>query len=197
MLEYFGEYLSGKDNMLKSGVYDVLCEFLKKLQQQYLDRFRDQLRGIIEMGLFSNIAEIRRSVVKTLSIYIEKMHEVEYLEDRLAPKIKHVEEISEASEEFSDLLHLFGDLCNSSSRTIVESLLRKLVTKPLSEFKIEVLTNNAARLSNFLYSLFREKPATEMLKDEIIQEIKQGDSDDTKLKSLVYCFNEISVNLSE
>jgi hypothetical protein len=92
---------------------------------------------------------------------------------------------------------LFGDLCNSSSRTIVESLLRKLVQKPLSEFKIEVLTNNAARLSNFLYSVFREKPATEMLKDEIVQEIKQGGQDDTKLKSLVYCFNEISVNLSE
>ena len=92
---------------------------------------------------------------------------------------------------------MFGDLCNSSSRTIVESLLRKLVQKPLSEFKIEVLTNNAARLSNFLYSVFREKPATEMLKDEIVQEIKQGGQDDTKLKSLVYCFNEISVNLSE
>lgn len=197
VLSYFDEYIAGKDDTLRSGVYDVLVEFLKKLHQQYLEKFKDQLRNLIEQGLFSTVPEVRRSVVKTLSIYVEKMHEVEYLEDQLAPKIKRVEELSEQSEEFSDLLHLFGDLCNSSSRTIVESLLQKLVQKPLSEFKIEVLTNNAARLSNYLYSLFRERPATELLKDEIIQEIKQGAADETKLKSLVYCFNEISVNLSE
>jgi hypothetical protein len=56
--------------MLRSGVYDVLCEFLKKLQQTYLEKFKDNLRAIIEIGLFSNVTEIRRSVVKTLSIYV-------------------------------------------------------------------------------------------------------------------------------
>jgi hypothetical protein len=64
------------------------------------------------------------------------MHEVEYLEEKLAPRLKQVESLSEQSEEFSDLLHLFGDLCSSTSKQIVESLLRKLVEKPLSEFKI-------------------------------------------------------------
>lgn len=48
-----------------------------------------------------------------------------------------------------------------------------------------------------MYSVFKERPGTELLKDEIVREIKSGNPDETKLKSLTYCFNEISVNLSE
>ena len=70
VLDYFDEYINGKDDMLKSGVYDVLVEFLKKLQQAYLDKFKEQLRVLIDNGLFSSVQEIRRSVVKCLSIYV-------------------------------------------------------------------------------------------------------------------------------
>lgn len=131
-----------------------------------------------------------------LSIYVEKMHEVDFLEERLFPRMAVAEKLQEESAEFNSMLHLFGDLCNSSSKSIIESIIRKLVQKPLTELKIEILTNNAARIANFLYTLFKDKPATELLKEEIINEVKNENPDDTKLKALTYCFNELSVNLS-
>jgi hypothetical protein len=39
---------------------------------------------------------------------------------------------------------------------------------PMSEFKIEVITNNAERLANYLYSHFKV-PATELFIEEIYQ----------------------------
>ena len=45
---------------------------------------------------------------------------------------------------------------------------------PLSEFKIEVITNNADKVANNLYTLFKNKPATELMLSEILMLIENG-----------------------
>ena len=42
---------------------------------------------------------------------------------------------------------------------MIDRLINKIMETPLSEFKIEVITNNADRLANQLYTLFKQ-PAT-------------------------------------
>ncbi len=75
------------------------------------------------------------------------------------------EKMEEQSEQFTNMLHLLGDLCETSSKQILESIIKRLVVKPFTELRIEVLTNNAAKLSNYLFSMFKERPATELIKD--------------------------------
>jgi len=56
-------------------------------------------------------------------------------------------------------LHLLKYLLQTTSTKIVDRVINKIIKTPLSEFKIEVITNNADRLANHLYSLFKV-PAT-------------------------------------
>ena len=58
------------------------------------------------------------------------------------------------------------DLLHTSSQKVVDRLINKVMETPLSEFKIEVITNNADRLANHLYLLF-DVPATEVFMQEI------------------------------
>ncbi len=64
---------------MKSGVYEVLCEFIKRLRQGCLEKLKPGIRAALELGLFSPVADIRRGVVKIMSVYVEKMHESEFL----------------------------------------------------------------------------------------------------------------------
>ena len=58
------------------------------------------------------------------------------------------------------MLHLMRDLLHTSSNRVANRLINKIMEPPLSEFKIEVITNNADKVANNLYTLFGHKPAT-------------------------------------
>ena len=59
-------------------------------------------------------------------------------------------------------MHLLKDLLNTNSHKVVDRVTSKVMSPPMSEFKIEVITNNAEKLANHLYSHF-QRPATELL----------------------------------
>ena len=61
------------------------------------------------------------------------------------------------------MLHLLRDLLhNTASTKVIERLITKITEVPLSEFKIEVITNNADKIANNLYSSFKV-PATQLM----------------------------------
>lgn len=60
------------------------------------------------------------------------------------------------------MLHLLRDLLKTSSGRVVDRLISKITEAPLSEFKIEVITNNADKIANNLYTLFKI-PATQTM----------------------------------
>jgi len=57
-------------------------------------------------------------------------------------------------------------LLRTNSNKVVDRVINKVMEAPMSEFKIEVITNNADRLANYLYTHFK-RPATEVLVEEI------------------------------
>jgi len=69
-------------------------------------------------------------------------------------------ELNEENPEYTEILHLVRDLLHTTSVKVVDRLIRKVTENPLSEFKIEVITNNTDKIANNLYTAFKV-PATE------------------------------------
>ena len=79
----------------------------------------------------------------------------------MCPQIEMMDNMSDTNPEYTQCLHLLRDLLHTSSTKVVDRLTNQIMGVPLSEFKIEVITNNADRLANQLYTQFKQ-PATEI-----------------------------------
>lgn len=64
----------------------------------------------------------------------------------------------------------------------------------MSEFKIEVITNNAEKLANYLYSHFKV-PATKIFIDEIYT-LVENKSKENRLNLIIYCLEQVSLRLN-
>jgi hypothetical protein len=54
----------------------------------------------------------------------------------------------ESNADYTYNLHLLKDLLNTNSNAVVDRVINKVMESPMSEFKIEVITNNSERLAN-------------------------------------------------
>lgn len=122
------------------------------------------------------------------------MHEEEYFENLLYPSIDKMAEESEENAKYTEMLHLIRDLLKTSSARVVDRLISKVTEAPLSEFKIEVITNNADKIANNLYTLFKV-PATQSMLEETLSLISQPEKAN-RLSLLVYCLNQVSIRLN-
>lgn len=151
------------DKIMQKGIFEVLTEFVKRLQQQFMmkDIYKNKLREFFEKHIFTVEGDVRAAVAKCLGIWVEKMREEKFFEDLIYPQIEKMDTMSEDNIAYTQCLHLIRDLLHTSSVKIVDRVITKIMDTPLSEFKIEVITNNADRLANQLYTQFKQ-PATEI-----------------------------------
>ena len=175
------------DPSLQSGTFEILGEFVKRLNSQFLLRYKENFRAIFDKHLFES-TQTNTRLVQSLSVYVEKMHEMEYLENKLKPILAGCDSLGEEDPAFSSNLHLFASLCSTSSKAVTELVARKILQPPLSDFKIEILLNNSHKLADYAYS----KGIVALLNKEIEREIN---SEGTRAKSLVYCLKETSTSL--
>jgi hypothetical protein len=58
-------------------VFEVLAEFIKRLNQQFLSKasYREGVRKIFTDHLFIISENVRPSLAKSLALYVDKMHE--------------------------------------------------------------------------------------------------------------------------
>jgi len=101
----------------------------------------------------------------------------------------------ESNSEYTYNLHLLKDLLNTNSNSVVDRVINKIMESPMSEFKIEVITNNSERLANYLYSHFK-KPATELLVEEIYGLVGNKDKEN-RLSLIIYCLEQVSLQLTK
>jgi hypothetical protein len=178
------------------GVFEVLGEFIKRLNLQFLSResYRHTLRELFTDHLFSIPENVRFSLTACLALYVDKMHEERFFEDLLYPALDSMDATDEGSPEYTRNLHLLKDLLRTSSAKVVDRVISKVMEPPMSEFKIEVITNNADRLANYLYTHFA-RPATEVLVEEIYTLVGQP-AKENRLALITYCLEQVSLQLS-
>lgn len=137
---------------------------------------------------------VRPALAKCLALYVEKLHEERFFEDLLYPMITKMDHTDESSSDYTYNLHLLKDLLNTNSHKVVDRVINKIMEAPMSEFKIEAITNNTERLANYLYSHFK-RPATEVLVDEIYS-LVDDKAKENRLSLIIYCLEQVSLQLS-
>lgn len=101
----------------------------------------------------------------------------------------------ESNDEYTKNLHLLKDLLQTNSNKVVDRVINKVMEAPMSEFKIEVITNNAERLANYLYTHFKV-PATELFIEEIYQ-LVEDKAKENRLSLIIYCLEQVSLQLNK
>jgi hypothetical protein len=66
-----------KNPTLQKGVFEVLTEFIKRLQQQFMmkDQYKNKIREFFKNHIFSSHGDVRIALAKGLAIWVEKMRE--------------------------------------------------------------------------------------------------------------------------
>ncbi len=62
---------------LQKGIFEVLTEFIKRLQQQFMmkDQYKNKIREFIKNSIFITHGDVRSALAKALAIWVEKMRE--------------------------------------------------------------------------------------------------------------------------
>ncbi len=69
-----------KDTKLQKGIFEVLTEFIKRLQQQFMmkDSYKNKIREFFAKHIFSAHGDVRGALAKGLAIWVEKMREEKF-----------------------------------------------------------------------------------------------------------------------
>ena len=64
------EYM--KDPTLQKGVFEVLTEFIKRLQQQFMmkDHYKTKIREFLSRNIFTSHGDVRISIARAISIWV-------------------------------------------------------------------------------------------------------------------------------
>lgn len=132
ILTYMEEYMSNPK--IQKGVFEVLTEFIKRLQQQFMmkDQYKNKIREFFQKNIFSSHGDVRMALAKGLAIWVEKMREEKFFEELICPQIEKMDSMSDLDLEYTQCLHLVRDLLHTSSQKIVDRLINQIMSAPLS-----------------------------------------------------------------
>ena len=73
ILGFMKEYM--KDPLLQKGIFEVLKEFIKRLQQQFMmkDQYRVLVRQFFTEYLYIENDAVRTALAKCLALWVDKM----------------------------------------------------------------------------------------------------------------------------
>lgn len=75
------------------GVFEVLAEFIKRLNLQFLSKesYKNIISSFFSDHLFSISENVRPALAKCLALYVEKMNEERFFEGLLYPVISKMD----------------------------------------------------------------------------------------------------------
>lgn len=134
---------------------------------------------------------IRKSVYLTYNSYLEKFVDAKPLAETLEPFLEKMETLDENSDIYEDYLKVFDEFISLNNQKILNYLLGILFQRPLKNYRIEIITNNATILGNELY----DNNTIEDIIPRMYEEIFLSINNKSRLDSLLYCLCQLSINV--
>ena len=154
-------------------------------------------KGILNLLLAQMTSKedlIRKSVYLTYNSYLEKFVDARPLTETMEPILEKMETLDDTDESYEDYLKVFDEFLELKNTKITNYMLGILFQRPLNAYRIEVITNNAAILgSDSLYS----NHTIDNIIPNIFEEIFASFENKSKLSSLLYCLNQLSINVHD
>lgn len=94
--------------------------------------------------MLANDELLRKSVFSCFRSLLDKFHDQKPLINLIEPFFQTLASRNENDEDYESLLKVFDELVALESPKITSFLMRTLFVLPLEQYKIEIITNNAA-----------------------------------------------------
>ncbi len=109
----------------------------------------------------------------------------------MEPIIDKISNLEESDIVYEDYLKVFDEFIALHNQKILNYMLGLLFERPLQQYRIEVITNNAEVLGYELYS----NTTIDDIIPRIFEEIFSSLDNKSRLESLIYCICQLSVNI--
>ena len=109
----------------------------------------------------------------------------------MEPVLEKMSNLEESDIVYEDYLKVFDEFIALNNQKILNYMLGILFERPLQQYRIEVITNNAGRLGYEMYS----NTTIDDIVPRIFEEIFSSLDNKSRLESLIYCICQLSVNI--
>jgi len=191
-LEKKKESSVGQPQILKA-----FCEFVSFLTMAMNDDFveakKDNILYLIKDLLITSDDYIRGSACQVLEGLLAKCRKSNLIEEIVPTALKQLEELNENDAAYDNYLKFFDEIIGFESGDHLEYLGECLFEAPLTQYKLDVITNNAEVFAPQMYEEGFFNDTIDQLFDELLN---KEYSEDLK-QSIIYCINQLSIHLDE
>eukprot|EP00828_Plagiopyla_frontata_P028037 TRINITY_DN3631_c0_g1_i2.p1 TRINITY_DN3631_c0_g1~~TRINITY_DN3631_c0_g1_i2.p1 ORF type:complete len:677 (+),score=123.98 TRINITY_DN3631_c0_g1_i2:144-2033(+) len=140
--------------------------------------------------------KLRQSIYACLKQYLNLLQWPKYqqpvLERIIQPLTQQIENVDSNSQEYTDLIRCFNDLVATKSKPIFNYLTPFLLKTPVSVAKVDILANNAEFIGPEIYGSENLEMTMLFLFNQLLEA-----KDKALSEQLLYCINQLSVNLAK
>ena len=163
------------------------------MNDDFVESKKDSILSLIKDLLITSDDYIRASACQVLQTLLGKCHRSNLIEDIIPVAFKELEKLDESSPEYDDYLKFFDEIIRFEVDTHLEYLGEVLFEPKLTQYKLDIITNNAEVFGPEIYQDGFFYSSIDLLLEELL---KKKYDEDLK-QSIIYCVNQLSIHLDE
>jgi len=171
----------------------ALNQFIIETQISTIHKNSKGIMNLLHAQMISHEDLIRKSVYKTYKSYLDKFLDARPLIETMEPILEKMENLDESDIIYEDYLKVFDEFIELDDPKIKNYMIEILFEKPLKPYRIEVITNNAEILGKELYTNHTIEDIIPIIFEEIFGSMENK----SKLSALLYCSNQLSINVKD
>jgi len=163
------------------------------MNDDFVEAKKDNILVLIKDLLITSDDYIRGSACQVLEGLLDKCRKSNLIEEIVPTALEQLEGLNENDAAYDNYLKFFDEIIGFESGDHLEYLGECLFEAPMTQYKLDIITNNAEVFAPEMYQEGFFNDAIDSLFGELLN---KGYSEDIK-QSIIYCINQISIHLDE
>mmetsp|Transcript_34234 Transcript_34234/g.30963 ORF Transcript_34234/g.30963 Transcript_34234/m.30963 type:complete len:317 (+) Transcript_34234:368-1318(+) len=170
----------------------MMNNMLEVTNDEFLEGRREPVVAMIQELAITNDQFLRQSICQVFATTIKKCKKNDIKNDVIPAVFDELAELQETDSQYLDYLQFFNTIISEDIDHILEYLSPTLLITPFKQYQIDILLNNSEHFGPRIYYSGTFKDTIKLY----VKEYLEGDYSDNLRQSILYCINQLSVNLN-
>ena len=163
------------------------------MNDDFVESRKTIILSLIHDLLITSDDYIRASACRVLQTMLEKCKHTNLIEEIVPATLEELEKLDESAPEYDDYLKFFDEIIEFELEDHLEYIGECLFKAPLTQYKIDIITNNAEA---FAPEIYQDNSFANIINFLFGELLDKKYSDDLQ-QSILYCINQLSIHLDE